>query len=169
MPEKHPSMKGLDKWTPEPYTGYSFTSEIIGENNIPVQCPYCLFEEKRYKFLISGRNGKPQKRTFGCPDCHVEMRYSTLMQTLNMNIKAYAKWVYSVRPFDPGRLKWEKIKARLREANLTGQFWDAYFVEKRLYYQSHPEYSDEQAEKQADNISDKQMKSWTEGYDPECQ
>jgi len=141
MPYKQPSIKGLDKWTPEPDRGYHFQSEVIGENNIQVQCPYCLFQDKRYKFLIPKKNSnKPQKKTFQCPDCQVVMRFATLMPTLNMNIKAYAKWVYSVRPFDPGRLKWEKIKARLKESNLTGQFWDAYFAEKELYIQAHPEY-----------------------------
>ena len=141
MPEKHPSMKGLDKWTPEPDTGYHMTMEFKGKHNVDVQCPYCLYQGKRYMFLVMNKKGdKPQEKTFQCPDCKVIMRHYTLNATLDMTITAYAKWVYSVRPFDPGRLKWEKIKDRLREANLTGQFWDAYFAEKQAYMEAHPEY-----------------------------
>lgn len=48
-----------------------------------------------------------------------------------MDIEQYAVFIYDVKQFDVNhKIKWDKIKQKLRENDLSNQFWQAYYKEK---------------------------------------
>ena len=96
------------------------------------QCPYCLYTSKlKNDFYIIGPKGKVSTRMALCPGCYNTVRFSTLIDIARYDIVSYAKWIFDVKQFDVNhRIKWEKIKAVLRENDLSNAFWDAYYIER---------------------------------------
>ena len=48
-----------------------------------------------------------------------------------MQITDYARWIFFVRQHDnDGKIKWDKMKKRLRDQYLSAPFWNAYYTIK---------------------------------------
>jgi hypothetical protein len=141
----------ITDWIPDEDTGYRLTMVIDDWSSRDVQCGYCLYIGKFKEFFLPNKKNpaKHLEKTFQCPDCKVIQRSAVLFRTLDMPISEYAKWIYSVRQFDVDRrIKWDKIKARLLEKNLTGLFWDAYYKAKDKALEDNVEYQTAKYEKE---------------------
>jgi hypothetical protein len=87
-----------------------------------VQCPFCLYQDYRYKFMHRLHSGKLARSAI-CPDCQKRMVIDSLEQ--EMTIEQYAKWVKNY----PGYWKsinFEKWSQRLKEAGMSYTFWAEY-------------------------------------------
>lgn len=92
--------------------------------NVDVMCPFCLWQGKLSRFLVSTKNGVSQG-TAKCPECNNGMRMKSLWA--DMNATQYADWVYGYSrsgfwkkcPFDT----WRK---RLVAIGWAIEFWARY-------------------------------------------
>jgi hypothetical protein len=103
---------------------------------LEVTCPYCLFSDYISKFTLRKKSGQLSEKSFQCPDCKNIMRHSTLINEI-ITLENYASWVCNIQEHDiDHRLKWDKIKERLRNIRASSAFWKAYYAKKD---ELHPE------------------------------
>jgi transcription elongation factor Elf1 len=96
------------------------------------RCPFCLWEGDIYAFRIKLKKGYSFKSA-ECPDCGAKMR----MKSLTMDLKPvdYAKWLYEYVKFGGySKIKWDKLKYRLKQMGIAKTFWEAWKLAKEEAY-----------------------------------
>lgn len=91
-------------------------------------CPYCLQDGCRNDFGLKLKRGISLNR-YQCPSC--DNIFTTRLLDWPMTIKQYAEWVCVTAVWDFNhKLKWDKIKLRLKEWHVSNTFWTAYYAYK---------------------------------------
>ena len=106
------------------------TEIILGSAQRLFVCPYCLHVDGINNYLISSPGGGVSHKQRQCPDCHVLMREKTLHQS--DTIVGYVGWLRSVMYYDKltKRIKWDRIKKRLKERGIANRFWEEFYLQK---------------------------------------
>lgn len=89
-----------------------------------VFCPFCLFEGKLQRFLVSTKEGISRSKA-ECPECEAGMLMSSVVHVWKP--EEYAQWVfaYARRGFWQ-KCKWAIWRKRLLERGWSESFWDRY-------------------------------------------
>lgn len=114
-----------------PYAKFNLDLSIL---IIPYHCPYCLYKTELRNFVIHNKKGISNKRMM-CPDCHNTMRVNTLIR--NDTLEEYIKWLQANNEYNylHGKIKWEKIKERLKTLGIANKFWNTWY---RIKAESEP-------------------------------
>jgi len=97
---------------------------IVTDTTQQVMCPFCLYQNKLVKFLVSTKKGISQSRA-RCPECKGGMMMQTL--TADMTPEQYAEFAYGYSKSG----FWDKVpftkwKERLAQIGWSTQFWNKY-------------------------------------------
>ena len=123
MDDKHQSMLSPDSPTGIVMRGHQKTKvEIIRTGTY--SCPFCLYQGKINKFLISTKKGF-HKGLGQCPECKNKMRFRTL--TADWTPEDFAEWCYGYSADGYWqKVPFSKFSDRLYKIGWSKRFWERY-------------------------------------------
>lgn len=118
---------------------------IYGDKSF--RCNYCLYKGKLTDFHMRLKGGKISEKRFKCPYCGSILNQKTLFK--KMSIEEFAEWIFMMSLYDfDKRIQWQTIINRLKEMNISYQFWKHYKeIKKQIKGEEEEEYSEEKQKK----------------------
>ena len=102
---------------------------ILGSIQSVWVCPYCIWAGKINDFLFMDKKDRLSKKR-RCPDCKAEyLAKSLTMANTIHGLVVFLRLAISY-PSTREKVRWGKIKTRLRERGIAPKFWDDWYKTK---------------------------------------
>uniref|UniRef100_A0A6H1ZWB5 Uncharacterized protein n=1 Tax=viral metagenome TaxID=1070528 RepID=A0A6H1ZWB5_9ZZZZ len=99
-------------------------TEVTVVHTRTYSCPFCLYQAKIEKFLISTKKGF-NKGLGQCPECSNQMKFNSL--TAEMTPEQFAEWCYAYSADGYWqKVPFSKFSMRLSKLGISKRFWDRY-------------------------------------------